>query len=59
MEFDVFFGERVKVTLAPHDDAVAVTVVSEQSRGQLIDLGRRNQKNVGAILNAMATRLGS
>jgi hypothetical protein len=54
-----FFGERVRIDLEQVDDDVRVTVTSRQSRGQFLDLSRRNQKNVGTVLNAMAMRLGS
>jgi hypothetical protein len=54
-----FFGERVRIDLDPGDADVSVSVTSEQSRGQLLDLSRRNQKNVGSILNSMETRLRS
>jgi hypothetical protein len=54
-----FFGENVTIELSPDDDVVHVNVTSDQSRGQLLDLSRRTQKNVGTILNAMETRLSS
>jgi hypothetical protein len=54
-----FFGERVRIELHPSGDDVRVSVTSEQSRGQLLDLSRRNEKNVGTILNSMETRLRS
>jgi hypothetical protein len=54
------FGEKVQVTLQSRKDGVHVTVHSTQRvRIALADLGKRNQKNVGSVLNAMATRLSS
>jgi hypothetical protein len=54
------FGENVQVSLKPEEDDVHVTVRSAQRvRVALLDLGRRNQKNVASVLNAMTTRLGS
>ena len=54
-----FFGEHVEINLKPQGDRVLVSVTSKQSRGQLLDLARKNEKNVGSVLNAMPTRLGS
>jgi hypothetical protein len=54
-----FFGERVEINLEPQGDHVLVSVTSKQSRGQLLDLSHRNQKNVGSVLGAMTARLGS
>lgn len=54
-----FFGESVEIKLEPLGDQVLVSVTSKQSRGQLLDLGKRNQKNVGSVLNTMSTRLPS
>jgi hypothetical protein len=54
-----FSGENVEINLEPQGDNVLVPVTSKQSRGQLFDLGNRNQKNVGSVLNAMSKRLGS
>lgn len=52
------FGEVVRVTLAPGDGAVGVTVESSQRvRVALMDLGGRNRKNVGSVLSSMASRL--
>ena len=52
-----FFGEKVTINLEPEGDAVRADVHSKQSRGQFLDLGRRNQKNVGSILSSMSSRL--
>ena len=54
-----FFGENVEIKLEPQGHQVLVSVTSKQSRGQLLDLGKRNQKNVGSVLNTMSTRLPS
>lgn len=53
------FGEKVESALVPDGDTTTVTVGSSQRvRIALLDLGRRNRRNVGAVLNAMASRLG-
>ena len=59
--FTVFsFGENVEITLDPEGDTTAVTVRSSQrARIALMDLGSRNRKNVGTVLTAMASRLGT
>ena len=54
-----FFGENVEIKLEPRGDQVLVSVTSKQSRGQPLDLGKGNQKNVGSVPNSMATRLPS
>lgn len=53
------FGEDVVITLEAEDDAsTKVTVESSQRlRIALLDLGARNRRNVGTVLNAMASRL--
>ena len=53
------FGEHVEISLEPQGKKVLLSVTSKQSRGQLLDLGKRNEKNVGFILNTMSTRLPS
>jgi hypothetical protein len=53
------FGQRIEVELRPDADTVDVGVTSTQNRFQVADLGKRNHKNVGTVLNAMETRLGS
>lgn len=53
------FGEKLEIELKPRGDKVDVRVHSTQRvRIALADLGSRNRKNVGAVVNAMATRLG-
>ena len=52
------FGENVNIELEPQDDEVLVAVSSKQ-RFQLFDLSKRNQRNVGSVLNTMSTRLPS
>lgn len=55
------FGEDVVITLEPENDVTTrVTVGSSQRvRVALLDLGSRNRRNVGTVLNAMASRLGT
>ena len=54
------YWERVYVALKPEEEDVHVTVRSAAKlRVAQLDLGRRNQKNVASVLNAMTTRLGS
>jgi hypothetical protein len=54
------FGENAEVVLDPQDDGVHVTVRSaHRLRTSVLDLGSRNQKNVGSVLASMASRLPS
>ncbi len=54
------FGEDVVITLTPAGDATEVNVESSQRvRIALLDLGSRNRRNVGTVLTAMASRLGT
>jgi hypothetical protein len=54
------FGETVEITLEPSDGAVTAEVESRQRmKVALLDLGHRNRRNVGAVLNAMASRLAT
>ena len=52
------FGEVVHVDLQTQGDEVEATVKSRQNRAQMLDVSRRNHKNVGSVLTAMSARLG-
>lgn len=54
------FGENVEITLELDTVETNVTVESSQRvRIALLDLGSRNRRNVGTVLTAMASRLGT